>query len=109
MFEKEIILKEQLASPCPSSVARPENCRLTLALWMYKRSRAKVGGVKASHLSFSHPDCVVQTAAHAAPSGSTEVVPQRYVAQRQNACREIALAAGTLLHALNDGRLTVGS
>src|SRR5258707_3984170 len=30
MFEREIILKEQLAAPCLFSVARPETCRPTL-------------------------------------------------------------------------------
>src|SRR5258708_10939697 len=34
MFEKEIILEEQLAARASSSVARAENCRPMLALWI---------------------------------------------------------------------------
>ena len=60
MFEKEIILKEQLAHGASSSVARPENCRPT---------GSAVLQVKASHLVYiSHPgavDRVIETAARA--------------------------------------------
>ena len=70
MFEKEIILEEQLAARCLSSVARSDNCRPTgsavlrshiaaddtadrvlnpeLERWMYKRSGAKASEIKAS-------------------------------------------------------------
>jgi hypothetical protein len=42
MFEKEIILKWQLAARCLFRCGPPENCRRILARWMCKRLRVKV-------------------------------------------------------------------
>ena len=61
MFEKEIILKEQLAARCLFQCSPAGNRQPTLTRWMHKRSRVKVREVKASQLAYiSQPDAVAR-------------------------------------------------